>query len=390
MNLSRLYKASFKGIRFQVTGEIITEGGRKIAEHEYPKGDKRFIEDLGLLEKSFTMTGTIHGAKYKTDKQALIKVLDDEAVGVLIHPFLGSLNVKALPYKITEDITTLGKCKFDLVFKVSSLNPIQPYGGSSNSLFSLTTKLIANIQSYLSDSWVVSFAENVSRGADLLNDVGDAMGAISNELGNATDGVNEYNRAVANFKSNINSFVNSAEELSSATTAMFQLLGGVNLSSKASATLFSGLFGFKGAYSAPASTTARREALNNQKAIETMQNINALSYAYSFASITDYLNDVELRTAYEQLENQYRYIEDLEIDDDILNQLQDLRNNWRLVAEQKEITTQKVIEVEVYEQPLDVLCYMLYGSLDNFDILVSLNDIVNPSAVSGFIKVLTI
>lgn len=390
MNLSRLYKASFKGIRFQVTGEIITEGGRKVTEHEYPKGDKRFIEDLGLLEKSFTMTGIVHGAKYKTDKQALIKVLDDEAVGVLIHPFLGSLNVKALPYKITEDVTLLGKCTFDLSFKVSSLNPIVPYGGSANSLFGLTQKLISNVKTYLSDTWVVSFAENFSRGVALLKDVGDAMGAVSNELGTATDGVNEYNRSVANFKNNITSFVNSADELAGAIDESFRLLGSVGLGSKATASLFAGLFGFKGGYSAPATTTSRKEALKNQQAIDTAQNINAIAYAYNFASLTEYSNDVELRTAYEQLENQYAYIEGLGVDEDLLNQLQDLRNNWRLVAEQKEITTQKVVEIEVYEQPLDVLCYTLYGSLDNYDILISLNDIVNPSSVSGFIKVLTV
>ena len=56
MNLDQLYQASFKGVRFLTVGEITTEGGRKISVNEYPKGNERFIEDLGLLEKSFRDT----------------------------------------------------------------------------------------------------------------------------------------------------------------------------------------------------------------------------------------------------------------------------------------------------------------------------------------------
>ena len=76
--LNQTQAASFKGAKFLLKDDR-TEGGRKTVTHEYPNRDTREVEDLGKLQKRFSITGIIHDGKdggYFSRRDALISALE--------------------------------------------------------------------------------------------------------------------------------------------------------------------------------------------------------------------------------------------------------------------------------------------------------------------------
>jgi prophage DNA circulation protein len=57
-NTKKLRIASFKGVEFHYQDSTI-DGGRKTVTHEYPDSRIRYVEDLGQLEKTFSITAII-------------------------------------------------------------------------------------------------------------------------------------------------------------------------------------------------------------------------------------------------------------------------------------------------------------------------------------------
>lgn len=82
--LDILYVATFRGIQFLIK-DGSTTGGRKNVTHEYPNSDKRYVEDLGLFQKVFTINGTVTGlgVDYTFKRDALIQALEQPNRGIL-------------------------------------------------------------------------------------------------------------------------------------------------------------------------------------------------------------------------------------------------------------------------------------------------------------------
>ena len=114
----------------------------------------------------------------------------------------------------------------------------------------------------------------------------------------------------------------------------------------------------------------------------------ALSYAYQNASLIDYDNDQDLIKIAETLESQFLSIID-GLDSSVEASLYDLRNNFRSFADNLLVTIDKVVTVKVEPVPTLVLAYQYYGSTESYDDLITLNKTLNPSEVSGEVKILT-
>ena len=60
---NELQVMSFRGVPFYWYS-ITTNSGRKVVSHEYPLKNTRFVEDLGLLDLSFSVEATISSNNY--------------------------------------------------------------------------------------------------------------------------------------------------------------------------------------------------------------------------------------------------------------------------------------------------------------------------------------
>ena len=117
-----LQPASFAGCEFKVeTGG--QSGGRRIAEHEYPKADTPFGEDMGRKARRWPITGYCIGPFYIDDRDALIAACEAEGPSTLIHPSLGEQQVNCDTYSVTESRERGGFCVFEMLFVEAGQNP---------------------------------------------------------------------------------------------------------------------------------------------------------------------------------------------------------------------------------------------------------------------------
>lgn len=93
---SKLRKASYNGVSFEVTSSTV-KFGRRTVTHEYPQRDEPYTEDLGRSARSFDVKGFIVGETYIAQTKRLLKALeassDNNEPGKLVHPWLGTLRV---------------------------------------------------------------------------------------------------------------------------------------------------------------------------------------------------------------------------------------------------------------------------------------------------------
>ena len=129
-----LKRASFRSCPFYVdTG--VRESGRRVVQHEFPKADVPYAEDMGRRAREFTVRGylivypTTFGqpdqfpndplkkASYIDARDKLITALEStDGPANLQLPLLGVLNVMCQRYRITEEEKLGGYCVFDMTF----------------------------------------------------------------------------------------------------------------------------------------------------------------------------------------------------------------------------------------------------------------------------------
>ena len=120
-----LQTAHFRGVPFGVQ-EAHGSGGRRIKTHEYPQRDQPFSEDLGRKARETKLIGYVVGTNYHTDRNRLIRALEQNGPGILNHPLRGELNVVVKSYTVKESKDTGGMAEFNMTFiERGSQNSIQ-------------------------------------------------------------------------------------------------------------------------------------------------------------------------------------------------------------------------------------------------------------------------
>lgn len=111
-----LRPASFRGAGFLVVDHS-ADGGRRVAEHEFPLRDTGFTEDLGRATAHWRITGFVIGNDYFTARDALVSACQDSGEkGTLVHPFLGEKQARCITLSYRESMKEGRVCTFDLVF----------------------------------------------------------------------------------------------------------------------------------------------------------------------------------------------------------------------------------------------------------------------------------
>lgn len=120
----KLRPASFRGVPFEVNGDKVPIG-RRVVTHEYPGKNVPYVEDMGRVTREYKITGFVIGADYMDKRDKLLTAVETEGEGELVHPWLGTLKVKAGVGEMSHSWDEGGMARFDLTFTESSelLNP---------------------------------------------------------------------------------------------------------------------------------------------------------------------------------------------------------------------------------------------------------------------------
>lgn len=118
---ARLVPASFRGVEFKIDVGS-RSGGRRTVEHEFPKRDDPYAEDMGRSARRFTVAGYVIGGDYYDQRDALIDALESEGSGTLVHPSMGEFQVNPGPFAVTEHRERARIAEFEMSFVEAGSN----------------------------------------------------------------------------------------------------------------------------------------------------------------------------------------------------------------------------------------------------------------------------
>ena len=111
----QLLPASFRGETFLIEDTSVPVG-RKVQLHEYPKRDEAYAEQMGKVARVHKVRAYIIGADCFQRRDKLLKALETEGEGTLVHPWLGQLSVVPGACEMAHSRREGGMVTFDLTF----------------------------------------------------------------------------------------------------------------------------------------------------------------------------------------------------------------------------------------------------------------------------------
>ena len=128
----QLLPATYKGARFHCEVNAI-ESGRRIVQHEFPKKDLPYAEDMGRAAAMFTIRGyciaypsdddDFYQRDYRQARNKLAQKLNEVGAGLLQLPTYQSLMVVCTRYRLMEEERFGGYCVFDMTFTEQGVDP---------------------------------------------------------------------------------------------------------------------------------------------------------------------------------------------------------------------------------------------------------------------------
>lgn len=392
ITLDDLQEASFRGARFLIDTSS-SSGGRKSVTHEYPNTDKRFVEDLGELRETYTMTGIISGNNYVADRDNLIAQLKAGGSGELVHPFFGSVTVFAKPYSLTQNLNELGVARFSLTFERTN-QPVFPVVNANNKSFisDLKDKVLGKLEENFPGVFEVTkkFTKNFTAAKDKLTSLTDKLQIIPDTILKITSVSNEYGAKLRKFKDNINVLIATPFALVGNLKGTLSSFAGLGRTAQDKFDLLTGLFDFGDDDVVIVPTTVSKvERKKNNDIVNAYVQVTALAESYDIITSLTFDTEEDVKTVETILEEQYEKVVNLPIlSNDTITAIKDLRVQVRIFLDQQTVNAFKISEIETYPIPMSVLAYQYYGDTSKTQQLIDLNNTLEPSFVEGTVKIL--
>lgn len=388
--LFELHRSAYRGIPFLIDS-IETIEGRKTVTHEYPNQKARTVEDLGQNLKTFQVTGTLSGLLYKIEKRRLEDALNESGIGVFRHPFLGDVNVVVTAFSIIEDMTILGSAALKITFEESSINIFPtPSGDNISEINDFVGDLSGAIDSFVTNNFTTNYGDNIADGASITGEFLQDIGQLGEQANTQKDDLNEFFGQIQYMTDNLYPLISNSTNLSSNLANTLFLYDNLGQTASERLELNSNLFGFGvNQVDFPVDTAISIERQKNRYVLNGCINGKALINAYNAAAQRTYLNDQELAATSEQLETNYQiFISDNNFTEAMLTTLEEIRNQVNIFFVNLKITIDKIITINTPKISLTTLTYQYYGNLEKREEILELNDIYDPSLLSGDVKIL--
>ena len=389
--------ASFNGVRFKIPNVTNTTGGRKLKVHEFVNSDRREVEDLGRLNKTFQIVGIIDNSdgNYFNNRDRLIGFFESNLQGILQHPFFGTTLVRAGPYELEETIARASVATFTMTF--IQTNPVIFPVRAATLLPQLT-----NIFNELTDNIVNNFASGYTVGDfDIVNS-NDAVATINSSGDAFTESItvaggNVSASDAAKLEDDIELFQASAFQLTKNPELLGESIISLFASSNALATeneqrirVAKSFFGFgSGDLQIPQTSPSRIERAINRGIMNDTMNIIALMNAYINTSQKTYSLLADLEDDRALLEVQFDAITDGErtINNNVIVNLSDARGiaNQNFNTLSINLNRREIVDVAI--APYAQIYYQFNGNLTEFREALNDNFIIEPAFAEGEILV---
>ena len=297
--LENFRPASFRGISFFILSSSLS-AGRRVALHEFPNRNTSFPEDMGKVSTVYRIEGHVIGDDYFERKENLVRAMEQEGFGELIHPYYGTLQVQPGDFTVTETTQDGRTTTFSMQFFKADFNefPLEDIDKAST-VFSRTAATIdSSIQDFNSKfstsrvpvDLVRSARAKVQQLTRLIRSSVDGVATIANntadlfvELDNLDSDVDELLSSPAFLADRINnSFMFMFESIESLPDKALQLLRYREIDA--------------GDFSIPLTTTLRIQENTNLNSMNFFIKTLALSYL-ARAAVEEDFDSIDSATA---------------------------------------------------------------------------------------------
>lgn len=213
----RREKAYFRCVPFYIDSSS-TKTGRRYQNHEYPKRDKNYNEDLGLVTKLKNINAFVIGEDYDEQRDKLLDALEQEGSGQFVHPWMGTFDVEVGEAEVTESRAELGIARFTITFIPSEPQEFPTGTANTGQLLSLARGLLAgtvlesfidvidNINTGLVN--VRAMVQGVNSAFDVVQDI---MGEAVESIGSTADFVEEILNMPDKFIDTVDAYLKQAD-----------------------------------------------------------------------------------------------------------------------------------------------------------------------------------
>lgn len=363
--LNKLRPASFRGVPFFLLEDAGIDVGRRRANHEYAGRDKPYSEDMGRKQRSYTINGGVDGDGFIEKANKLIDAFERQGPGILVHPFLGEINVTV-------------EAKFTFQGRFASFQMTANEAGDNTN-----PSRSADTRSIIGDRAITAQAASINVFSKQYDVAGPEF-VRENALENITNVLSQIQGGQVPGINDLSKIIGLPGELSG---FLFDALDGVNDSSSESiSSLLNGFSQDQNTLSAV--TPSRQKSLNNERAINRLvreavvidaaKNVidfNFVARADAVAGVSDITANLE-DVSFDADDQSYRALTDLRI-----AVQQDMQERLPSLP-----TVQKINVV----QPLPslVAAYRYGDGLQSEQAIIARNNIAHPGFIRGELEVI--
>lgn len=218
-----LLEASFRGVSFLVPRES-ESGGRKVAVHEYPGSNQRFVEDLGQLQPVFNIIAVIHGKDVVNQRNRLTAALNAPGPGVFVHPYLRRRTVIATSYEPSTSDAALGEVVYRIEFtQTEPARGLSGDAGGINAVFNAARGARSSLDTAVNSRYSpLKIADSIKKvGARAREGIGAVQSQVSATVNPVTDALNDVTGQIRLTQAAALSVVRTPQQLTRAFRGVF-------------------------------------------------------------------------------------------------------------------------------------------------------------------------
>jgi prophage DNA circulation protein len=402
----QLFPASYRNVGFFVT-DTTTAGGRKDAKKEFINSDLQIVQDLGLKNRTYNVTGVVAAThdpggtlikSYRENRDALLAALEKGGTGTLIHPFYGKQeNMVCRTFSLNETMSTIGDATITMVFEISNTNGIK---ASPNISIPRISRAQRAIDAAGQLAILVGFDTSGAAGgtstdaASKLSEFGDLIdkASKSNRLSEALDidKFNELQNNIGVWQTRVDTLVANPSDMATEMSNLFRELDGLFSAPIDTYNSLQSMFDM-GGLDIPYENTQTYLSLQRQKNRDILNNNNralGLSYSYLSAAQLDFQTVEEIEVVSSDLEDQYQLLLTSEVDKDLLDSVTEQRGDTVELFAQQKLSARQTVDIRTNLTTTRLLSFSYYGTSEDGETLAKLNELENFEVV-GDIEVLS-
>lgn len=380
LDLSSYDEFSLDGLTMHLQSTSLV-GGRKLISNEYPYRDQRYIQDLGGLERKFTINCLIDDNDGFETKEKILKLLESGEQMEMLHPDYGDKKVFCISYTVDNDyIGEVGLSRITLNLEIASLNIFPIRNKSKGLLARLKSAILGKNEEKFNKAWkaVKKVKNTLDSGAKTLQSVSKQMKQVAKSIQGAGDSFGKLTTGLNELTANARQLVLSPSVLASKMKANFENLKTAYSTAKDVFSIARDLVNLK--------FNDVKKDNNNTLLIDYMR-ANAMATCYEQVVLIDFDNANEVENIIKDMEEAFKNVSTT-TNSEVYNLLKQARSNAINLLQDLAVSLPKLDTITL-TNPLSLhnLAYALYSDTSYAEKLAKLNNIIDMSEVEGKILI---